>query len=196
VPRRRKISAKGRGRSDTKDYERPPLIAHAYALRARFFCDSLCVDRQLACVISSTWLWYLPNLQNRSEVPFLPPSMIIHSATAAKLLNNVIWCDSLRANANGVLLYWWCACVSVMCEPARNARAMRRERVVRARRSDDYKDKQKRVLKETNQFCATILSLKKEPFLKPSLPHYWISPPEVIKKKQPNLIFFSQPISP
>ena len=53
----------------------------------------------------------------------------------------------------------------------------------RGERDDDYKENEKRVLK-TNQFCATILSSLKEPFLKPSLPSPNHDPimPQVMKK--------------
>ena len=149
--------------------------------RAHRCCYCLRVDRQ-PCVISSTWLWYLPNLQNRSEVPFLPPSMIIHSATAAKLLNNVIWCDSRCASRwlqiGRCVALLTCASVSVMrlCDDVRARKAMR----ARGERDDDYKENEKRVLK-TNQFCATILSSlkkKKSPFkalppMIPSCPKWW-----------------------
>ena len=69
----------------------------------------------------------------------------------------------------------------------------------RGERDDDYKENEKRVLK-TNQFCATILSSLKRALFKalPSLPQSWShhTPSDEEMKKQPNLIFFSQPISP
>ena len=82
-----------------------------------------------------------------------------------------------------------------LCDDVRARKAMR----ARGERDDDYKENEKRVLK-TNQFCATILSSLKRALFKalPSLPQSWShhAPSDEEMKKQPNLIFFSQPISP